>query len=149
MRPVQVSVDVPHSREDVYDFLDVMANHVQFTDHMLRDWRFDGPPGGVGAKAHATAFMAGRMQAVDIEVIEAERPAWTVERNVSANGQRVATGTYTLAGLPGGGTRVTFTYAWQQAPLGDRLIPPLTRAVSRRGNQRALRRLAEQLSSVP
>jgi len=70
MRPVQVSVDVPHSREDVYDFLDVMANHVQFTDHMLRDWRFDGPPGGVGAKAHATAFMAGRMQAVEADETE-------------------------------------------------------------------------------
>jgi hypothetical protein len=147
MRPVQVSIDVPQPREDVYDFLDVMANHAEFTSHMLRDWRFAGPSAGVGAKAHATAFAAGRMQGVDIEVIEAERPARTVERSVSANGQRVATGTYTLAGLPEGGTRVTFTYAWQQAPLGDRLIPPLTRAVARRGNQRAMQRLAERLSA--
>jgi hypothetical protein len=146
MRPVQVSNDVPQAREDVYDFLDVMANHAAFTDHMMRDWRFAGPPAGVGTKAHTTIFAAGRMQGVDIEVIEAERPTRTVERSVSANGQRVATGTYTLADLPEGGTRITFTYAWQQAPLGDRLIPPLTRAVVRRGNQRAMRRLAQQLN---
>jgi hypothetical protein len=148
MRPVQVSIDVPRAREDVYDFLDVMANHVEFTDHMLRDWQFAGPPRGVGAKAHVTAFAGGRAQPVDIEVIEAERPGRTVERNVSANGQRVATGTYTLADLPEGGTRVTFTYAWQQAPLGDWLLPPLIRAVARRGNQRAMQRLARQLSTA-
>jgi hypothetical protein len=149
MHPVAVSIDVPQPREDVYDFLDVMANHEPFTNHMMRDWKFDGPPSGVGSKARLTAFAAGRTYAVDMEVIEAERPMRTVERNVSANGKRVGTGTYTLAELPDGGTRVTFTYAWQRAPLADRLMPPLTRAVLRRGNERALQRLAEQLRARP
>jgi pimeloyl-ACP methyl ester carboxylesterase len=36
-----------------------------------------------------------------------------------AGGKRVGTGTYTLADLPDGGTRVTFTYAWQQAPKDE------------------------------
>ena len=147
MRPVQVSIDVPRSREDVYDFLDVMANHEPFTNHMMRDWTFGGPPSGVGSKARLTAFVAGRTDTVDMEVIEAERPGRTVERSISAKGKRVTTGTYTLAELPDGGTRVTFTFAWQQAPLGDRLIPPLTRAVARRGNERAMRRLAGQLTA--
>jgi hypothetical protein len=149
MHPVAVSIDVPQSREDVYDFLDVMANHEPFTNHMMRDWKFDGPPSGVGSKARLTAFAAGRTYDVDMEVIEAERPVRTVERNISAGGKRVATGTYTLAELPDGGTRVTFTYAWQQAPVGDRLIPPLTRAILRRGNERAMQRLAEQLRARP
>jgi len=145
MRPVVVSIDVPQARADVYDFLDVMANHEPFTNHMLHDWTFDGPPSGVGSKAQVTAVAAGRSFAVDMEVIEAERPVRTVERNVSANGRRIGRGTYTLAELPDGGTRVTFTYSWERAPLGDRLIPPLTRAVARRGNERSLQRLAEVL----
>lgn len=149
MHPVQVSIDVPQAREDVYDFLDVMANHEPFNRHMMRDWKYDGPPAGVGAKARVTAFAAGRSMPVDMEVIEAERPVRTVERNVSAGGQRVATGAYTLADLPGaGGTRITFTYTWEKAPLGDRLIPPLTRSIVRRGNQRAMRQLAEQLRAA-
>jgi hypothetical protein len=71
--------------------------------------------------------------------------ARNVERNVSAAGRRVGTGTYTLTELPGGGTRVTFEYAWQKAPLSEVLAAPVVRAMSRRGNQRAVDRLAEQL----
>ena len=51
----------------------------------------------------------------------------------------------TLAGLPGGRTRVTFEYAWQKAPMSEALAAPLVRAVSRRASQRAMERLAEQL----
>jgi hypothetical protein len=46
MKPVRVSIDVPQAREDVYDFLDILANHELFTDHMLRDWRCEGPARG-------------------------------------------------------------------------------------------------------
>jgi hypothetical protein len=73
-------------------------------------------------------------------------PARIVERNVSAKGRRVGLGTYELADTPDGGTRVAFTYSWDQAPLLDRALAPLVRAVLRRGNQRALERLAEQLA---
>jgi hypothetical protein len=146
MKPVQVSIDVPQAREDVYDFLDVLANHELFTDHMLRDWRYEGPARGVGAKAKVTAVAAGRTDPLDMEVIEAERPTRTMERNVGASG-RVMTGTYTLAELPGGGTRITFESAWLRVPRSEALAAPLVRAILRRGNQRALERLAEQLRS--
>ena len=146
MKPVRVSIDVPQGREDVYDFLDVLANHELFTDHMLRDWHCAGPARGVGAKASVMAVVGGRTEALDVEVIEAERPARSVERNVGASG-RVATGTYTLADLPGGGTRVTFESAWLRVPRGEALAAPLVRAVVRRGNERALARLAEQLAA--
>ena len=146
MKPVRVSIDVPQPRDDVYDFLDVLANHELFTDHMLRDWRYDGPARGVGAKAKATAIAAGRAEPIDMEVIETERPARNVERNVGATG-RVATGTYTLAELPGGGTRITFESAWLRVPRTEALAAPLVRAMVRRGNQRAMQRLAEQLKA--
>lgn len=143
-----VSISVPQPRAAVYDFLDVMANHEQFTDHMLRDWRLSGPASGIGSKARVKAVVAGHEETVDIEVIEAERPVRTRERNVGAGGKRIGTGTYTLADLPGGGTRVTFTYAWEQAPWNERLAAPLVRGMARRGNERSLQRLAEQLRAA-
>jgi hypothetical protein len=145
MKPVTVTIDVPQPREAVYDFLDVMSNHELFTDHMMQDWRFEGPARGIGSKARVKAVAAGRTETVEIEVIEAERPVKTVERNVGAGGKRVGTGTYTLADLPDGGTRVTFTYAWQQAPWNERLAAPIVRGIAGRGCERALQRLAEQL----
>jgi hypothetical protein len=146
MKPVRVSVDVPFARQEVYDFLDVLGNHEPFTNHMLRDWRLSGPERGVGAKAHVTAKIGGRTDPIDIEVVEAEPPVRNVERNTGAGGRRVGFGTYTLEELPGAHTRVVFEYRWQSAPLSERLAAPLVRSVLRRGNQRAMRRLAEQLA---
>ena len=148
MHPVRVSTDVPNPAEEVYDFLDVMANHEPFTDHMLQDWRYSGPDRGIGSKARVTVKAAGRSETVDIEVIAGERPHSIVERNVGAGGRRIATGTYTLESLPDGGTRIVFEYAWKQAPLRERIAAPLVRAILRRGNQRAMARLAEQLTAV-
>jgi len=146
MKPVRVSIDVPQAREDVYDFLDVLANHELFTDHMLRDWQCEGPARGAGAKARVTAVVAGRAEAVDIEVIEAERPVRNKERNAGASG-RIATGTYTLDELAGGGTRITFESAWLHVPRAEALTAPLVRAIVRRGNQRSLERLAGELQA--
>jgi carbon monoxide dehydrogenase subunit G len=148
MEPIQASIEVPYPREDVYDFLDVMANHEPFTDHVMRDWEYSGPDRGVGAKARVHVSVAGRTDEIDIEVIDAERPAKIVERNVGARGKRVASGTYTLGELPAGGTRIQFEYAWRTAPLSERLMSPVVRGVLRRANQRAMERLAEHLESA-
>jgi hypothetical protein len=88
-----------------------------------------------------------RADTVDIEVVSADRPKTIVEQNIGAGGRRVANGTYTLAELPSGGTRIAFEYAWRKAPLGERLASPLVRAVVRRGNEVAMKRLAEQLAA--
>jgi len=146
MKPVRVSIDVPQAREDVYDFLDVLANHELFTDHMLRDWQCEGPARGAGAKAKITTVAGGRTEALEMEVIDAEPPTRTVERNTETSG-RVATGTYTLAELPGGGTRITFETAWLRVPRSEALTAPLVRALVRRGNQRSLARLAGLLQA--
>src|SRR3984885_16307358 len=100
MQPVSVSVEVPQPREVVFEFLDVMANHEQFTDHMLRDWEYSGPPTGVGAKARVKVTVAGQTDTVDMEVIDAERPAKIVEQNVGAGGRRGAHATSPLVDLP-------------------------------------------------
>jgi hypothetical protein len=114
---------------------------------MLRDWRLSGPATGIGARAEVTAVMAGRSEPVAIEVVEAQAPRLIVERNVGAAGKRVAHGTYRLAPGPSGGTTIAFEYAWQSAPLPERLAAPLVRAAMRRGLERSLERLAEALAA--
>jgi polyketide cyclase/dehydrase/lipid transport protein len=147
LKPVRVTVDVPESREDVYDYLDVMANHEPFTNHILKDWEYSGPDRGIGSKARVHVKAAGRTDAVDIQVISAEAPRTIVEQNISAGGRRRANGTYVLDELPSGGTRITFEYKWQAAPFSDRVAAPLVRTMLRRANETAMHRLAEQLAS--
>jgi hypothetical protein len=145
MKPVTASIDVPQPRESVFAFLDVMANHEPFTNHMLVDWRYSGPPSGVGSRAHVKTKLGGITDDAEIEVVEVEPGRMIRERNVGAKGKRVAHGTYELSDLPGGGTRIEFTWALEQAPLADRALGPVLRGVLSRGNAKAMQRLAEQL----
>jgi len=147
MKPVTESIDVPQPPDQVYDFLDVMAHHERFTDHFLTGWRRSGPDRGVGSSATVTAALGGVTSDVTIEVVEADPPRRIVERNVSAGGQRVAHGTYTVEPLPTGGSRVAFTYAWERAPLADRLLAPVVRATMRRADRTVMRRLAAELAA--
>lgn len=142
-----MSIDVPQRPAQVYDFLDVMAHHYRFTDHYLTNWRCTGPDRGVGSSATVTAALGGVRTDVAIEVVEAEAPRRIVERNVSAGGRRVAHGTYTIEPLPDGSSRVTFTYVWERAPLGDRLLAPVVRATMRRANRTVMQRLAGELAA--
>jgi hypothetical protein len=147
--PVTVSIDIPRPRADVYAFLDVMANHEAFTDHMLVDWSCSGPESGVGSKATVTAKFGAMSDKAEIEVIEVEDGRLIRERNIAARGRRIATGTYVLSDLPDGGTHVEFTFAFERVPAYERPLVPLMRKLIRRGNERAMTRLAEQLGSVP
>ncbi len=146
MKPVTVSIDVPQSPGQVYDFLDVMAHHERFTDHYLSGWHCAGPARGIGARASVTASLGGAKADVDIEVVQAEVARRIVERNISAGGRRLAHGTYAIEPLGTGGTHVSFTYSWVRAPLADRLLSPAVRMTMRRANRTAMRRLAAELA---
>jgi hypothetical protein len=147
LKPVTVSVEVPQPRASVYEFLDVMANHEPFTDHMLQDWRYSGPPRGVGSKARVTTKLGAMTDHAEIEVLEVQEGRLIRERSVGAKGKRVAHGTYELADTPAGGTRISFTFALQRVPALERPLVPLMRAMVRRGNEKAMERLAALLVS--
>jgi Activator of Hsp90 ATPase homolog 1-like protein len=147
MKQIKVSVQVPYPRVQVYEFLAVSANHEAFNRHMLSDWSFDGPPSGIGSKTHATATLGGRRDPVDIEVIDDVPPSRIVERNAGAGGERVATGTYSLA-EHGAETTVTFEYAWQRVPLAERIAGPLVRRVMRGALETSMRELASTLDAA-
>jgi Polyketide cyclase / dehydrase and lipid transport len=144
-KPVTVSVTVPVGRDEVYDFLDVLANHEPFTDHLLVDWSYSGPERGVGARARMRLKKPGRVDWMDLEVIGADPPRRSTEETVGARGRRRTRGTYLLTELATGETRISFEFAWLRLPLIERLATPITRSVVRRGNLRSLQRLAEQL----
>jgi hypothetical protein len=146
MKPVTVSTTVAKPVAEVYEFLEVLANHEGFNDHMLVDWKFSGPKRGVGAQARARANTVGSQDWTDFELVEAEPPSRIVEEGVGAGGKRRTRGTYRLEQLPDGGTRISFELEWLQASRAERLAPPLIRAFVRRTSGKAMRRLAKQLS---
>lgn len=145
MKPVTVAATVAKPPAEVFEFLDVLANHEGFLDHYLVDWKFSGPPRGVGAKARARVDAPGSQDHFEFEVTEAEAPRLIAEQGVSSGGKRKTRGTYRLEGLPDGGTRIEFELAFEELPRSERLIPPLTRAFAKRVNAKALRRLAKQM----
>lgn len=141
MKPVTVSATVSTPRQEVFEFLDLLANHEGFLDHFLTDWKFSGPPRGVGAKARARAKTPGSQDWFEFEVLEAG-PERIVEEATSAGGKRR---TYVLTDQPGGGTEISFEFAWLELPRSERIAPFLTRAFLRRVNAKSMRRLAGQL----
>lgn len=145
MKPVTVSVEVPQSPEEVFDYLAELANHEAFLDHFLVDWKFSGPPRGVGAKAEARASAPMSQDWTDFEIVEVEEPLRIVEEGVGLKGKRHTRGTYRLRGLSGGGTEISFELEWLAAARAESLIPAMTRAFIRRPNAKAMRRLARQL----
>jgi hypothetical protein len=149
VKPVSVSVDVPQSRQLVFDFLDVMANHEQFTDHFMLDWKLSGPPRGVGAKANVRVKATGEKDWTDIEVVEVDAGRRIVEQGTGgARGKRRTRGTYLLEDLPGGGTHIGFTLEFLSLPASERLMGPMQRAYVKRVNGKALKRLAETLQTI-
>jgi uncharacterized protein YndB with AHSA1/START domain len=149
MKPVTVSTEVPVPREQVFEFLDVLANHEQFTDHFMVDWKLSGPRRGVGAKANVRVKATGEKDWTDMEVVEADAGHRIVEEGTGGSrGKRRTRGTYSLEDLPDGGTRITFTLEFLSLPTGERLMGPLQRAYVRRVNGKAMRRLAERLTAL-
>ena len=61
-------------------------------------------------------------------------------------GKRIAHGTYTLSDLPDGGTHIEFEFALQKVPAMERPLVPLMRKMVRKGNERAMERLAALLA---
>ncbi len=149
MKPVTVSIDVPNSTHQVYEFLDLLGNHEAFMDHFMVDWKLSGPPRGVGAKANVRVKATAEKDWTDVEIVEADSGRRLVEETTGGSrGKRRTRGTYHLEALPDDGTRITFELEFLEMPTGERLMGPLNRAYVKRVNRRAMRRLADQLSAL-
>jgi uncharacterized protein YndB with AHSA1/START domain len=143
--PVTVSIVVSAPREQVFDYLQDIANHPEFTDHYLVDWhltRIDSVGRGAGARFRVKA-PGSRFSWADVTFAEVDRPHRIVEVGRTGKNNRVRTlGVYDLSAAAAGTTRVQFTLQTTPATLTDRLVEGLgARGWTKRKNERALRRL--------
>ncbi len=145
MDPVTVSIIVDRPREQVFDYLQDIANHPEFTDHYLVDWhltRIDSVGRGAGARFRVKVPGA-RFSWADVTFVEVDRPYRIVEVGRAGKNNRVRTlGVYELAPGASGTTRVQFTLQSEPATFADRLLEGFgVRGWMRRQNVRAMRRL--------
>jgi uncharacterized protein YndB with AHSA1/START domain len=145
--PVTVSILIDAPRERVFDYLQDIANHAEFTDHYLVDWHLTrADPVGRGAGARFRVKVpppANRFSWADVTFVEVQSPHRIVEVGRTGKGNRIRTlGTYELTPGPGGTTRVQFTLETEPHVLSDRIIESFgARGWFRRKNAKAMRRL--------
>jgi uncharacterized protein YndB with AHSA1/START domain len=145
MNPVTVSIVVSAPREEVFDYLQDIANHPEFTDHYLVDWhltRLDSVGAGAGARFRVKA-PGNRFSWGDVTFAEVQRPHRIVEVGRTGKNNRIRTlGVYSLDPAAAGATRVQFTLETVPATLSDRLMEGFgARTWMRRKNRRAMYRL--------
>jgi hypothetical protein len=149
VKPVTVSVEVPNSTQEVYEFLEVLGNHESFMDHFMVDWELSGPNKGVGAKANVRVKATAEKDWTDVEIVEADAGRRLVEETVGGpSAKRRTRGTYLLEALPDGGTRISFELEMLEMPRAERLMGPLNRAYVKRVNNKGMKRLASKLAEL-
>ena len=149
--PVTVSTTIARPREQVFDYLQDIANHAEFTDHYLVDWRLtreDAVGTGAGARFRIKAPFA-RFSWADMTFVEVQAPFRIVERGRTGKYNRVKMlGVYEVQPGPGDSSKVTYTLETAPVMPSDRLMEALGgRAWTRRKNARAMRRLRSILEN--
>jgi uncharacterized protein YndB with AHSA1/START domain len=145
MEPLTVSVSISRPREEVFAYLVDIANHQEFTDHYLVDWRMtrvETVGQGAGGRFRYTAPLQ-RFDWADVTFIDVEAPRRIVQagRGGKYNRTRLRS-IYELEPAAGGTTRVSLTVETRPATFADRLMESLTlRGWLKRKSGRALRRL--------
>ncbi len=153
MDPVTVSTVISAPREAIFEYLEDIANHPEFTDHFLRDWhltRIDSVGRGAGVRFRIAAPLS-RFSWAEVTFAEVERPSRIVEVGRTGKNNRIRTlGIWQLDPGPAGATRVSFTVQTWPAKLSDRLLESFgARGWLRRKHRRALRRLRAILEQDP
>ncbi|MEA2311033.1 MAG: hypothetical protein QOE28_1001 [Solirubrobacteraceae bacterium] len=144
MDPVTAAVTIDRPREEVFDYLVDIANHPEFSDHYLKDWRLtrvDSIGRGAGARFRMDAPFQ-RFGWGDMTFIEVERPYRIAAAGRGGKFNRNKTfSTWTLT-PSSGATRVEFSTETEPALPTDRIMEAFgLRRWFRRGSRKAMRRL--------
>lgn len=146
MDPVSSTVTIDRAPEEVYDYLYDVANHAEFTDHYLKDFRLtreDSLGPGAGARFRVDAPL-NRFSWADVTVSEAERPRRIVQRGRTGKFNRIRlVSDYALEPLAGGAsTRLTLTTETEPPRLvSDKIMELLARRWFKRKQAKAVKRL--------
>ncbi len=145
MGPLTASIVIDAPRERIFDYLADLANHVQFTDHYLVDWRLTREVSvGRGAGARFRVKAPGdRFGFGDVTIAELQAPYKIVEVGRTGKANRVRTlGVFELQPASPGATRVSFTLQTDPDTISDRMKEALGgRMWVKRQNAKAMRRL--------
>ena len=140
-----MTATIARPREEVFEYLADIANHAEFTDHYLVDWRLTRENSygtGAGARFRMKAPLS-RFAWADLTFAEVQPPYRIVERGRGGKFNRIRMlGTYTLSPGPSGTTRVEYTLETVPVMLSDRLMEALVAGRwTRRQTGKAMRRL--------
>jgi uncharacterized protein YndB with AHSA1/START domain len=144
--PINASVTIDRPRDEVFAYLADIANHPEFSDHYLKDWRLtriDSVGRGAGARFRVDA-PCQRFGWSDVTFVEVERPHRIVALGRGGKYNRIKiTAIWTLDVAPGGGTEVEYMVESEPALPTDRLMESLTgqRGWLKRKVRKGLRRL--------
>jgi uncharacterized protein YndB with AHSA1/START domain len=143
--PITVETIIARPREEVFEYLADIANHAEFNDHFMVDWRLtreDTYGYGAGARYKLKAPL-NRFPWADSTIIEFERPRKIVEAGRTGKFNRIRTlGVYELDPAASGTTRVRFTLLVEPKTLSDRLLQSFgVRRWMKRKLSKSMRRL--------
>ena len=145
MDPVTSSVVIDRRPEEVFEYLFDVANHAEFTDHYLKEFRLtreDSLGLGAGARFRVDAPL-NRFSWADVTITEAAAPRRIVQRGRTGKFNRVRLiSLYELEPAGGSSTRVSLTTETERPRLpSDRLMEALAGRWLKRRQGKAMRRL--------
>jgi uncharacterized protein YndB with AHSA1/START domain len=145
MDPVTAKVLIDRPREEVFDYLADIANHQEFSDHYLKQWRLtrvDSVGRGAGARFKIDAPL-DRYGWGDMTFIEVQRPYRIVAVGRGGKFNRNKTTTIWTLDPVGGGTEVEMMTEVEPALPTDRFMEAVTgyRGWMKRNVRKSLRRL--------
>jgi uncharacterized protein YndB with AHSA1/START domain len=147
--PVTQEVVIARPRQEVFEYLADIANHAEFTDHWMKDWRLtrvDSYGRGAGARFHA-ARKGERYAWGDMTFIEVEPPYRIVAAGRGGKFNRNKTWTtWTLLPQGAGATQVEVTTETEPALLTDRLMEAVM--LKRGWTKGRLRKSLSRLQSI-
>lgn len=151
MRPVTVHTSISASREEIFDYVGDLANHVAFADHFCLDYRLARPKSdGLGASARFKVNPPGPPVWVETHVVEYERPSKIVSRNRMARvGRSTSHSVWEFIKEPDE-TRVELTVWTEPGHRWDEFMEKLgARRWVERKNKVMLRRLRQLFEDPP
>lgn len=144
MDPVSSTIVIDKRPQEVYAYLLDIANHAEFTDHYLKDFRLtreDSIGVGAGARFRVDAPL-NRFSWADVTIIEADRDRRIVQRGRTGKFNRIRLLSAYELEESGGSTQVTLTTETEPARLpSDKLMESIAKGWFKRKQRKALKRL--------
>jgi uncharacterized protein YndB with AHSA1/START domain len=145
MHPVTANVLIDRPREEVFDYLADIANHQEFSDHYLKEWRLtrvDSVGRGAGARFKIDAPL-DRFGWGDMTFIDVQRPHKIVAAGRSGKFNRNKTWTTWTLSPSGHATKVEVTTEAEVHMATDKFLNAVLRRRGwlKRGLRKGLRRM--------